>query len=370
MKPSKEEIILNISKQNIPKKTFLIKHNITSQECYDILNDITTDIPKCFNYQYCGNHSRFKNFIRGYAVRCEDQKCKKILRVERMKKTNLEKYGVENISQLDNIKEKKKNTYFERYGVYDYLNSEMNRHNLYNEKGTHKTRLEEANEKRNKTLLEKYGTIDTLSLKGGRTRGLQKCNNDESVKEKRQQTCYEKYGGETSFHSNEVQNKVQDTLFEKYGAITWFASEEGREFQREMVHHRKNLIHNCGLNDYQISAQKAKQTNIKNGIWLQDEYKSPYLVYKQEVWKHTRSWDLTQLEHHEKRGHVNEDGFHLDHMYSIKQGFVDNVSPKIIGHIQNLEFIYWRDNLSKHQKSSTALEELLYRIEEYERNEN
>jgi hypothetical protein len=62
----------------------------------------------------------------------------------------------------------------------------MNRHNLYNEKGTHKTRLEEANEKRNKTLLEKYGTIDTLSLKGGRTRGLQKCNNDESVKEKRQ----------------------------------------------------------------------------------------------------------------------------------------------------------------------------------------
>ena len=64
---------------------------------------------------------------------------------------------------------------------------------------------------------------------------------------------------------------------------------------------------------------------------------------------------MTQLENYDKRGRV---GFHLDHKYSITEGFKNKVPPKIIGSIDNLEFICYTDNLSKGTKCSITLEKL------------
>jgi len=49
----------------------------------------------------------------------------------------------------------------------------------------------------------------------------------------------------------------------------------------------------------------------------------------------------------------------LDHKYSKLQGFKDNVNPEIIGNINNLEFIPWKDNISKKDKCSITINELL-----------
>lgn len=59
----------------------------------------------------------------------------------------------------------------------------------------------------------------------------------------------------------------------------------------------------------------------------------------------------------------NIDGVSRDHMYSVKEGFLNNIDPKIISHPANCRLVRQRDNASKHDGCSITLEELLRRIE-------
>ena len=56
----------------------------------------------------------------------------------------------------------------------------------------------------------------------------------------------------------------------------------------------------------------------------------------------------------EKRGRK----WHLDHKFSIANGFKGNIPPYIIGNYYNLEMLYYRDNLSKYSSSSITKGEL------------
>jgi hypothetical protein len=50
--------------------------------------------------------------------------------------------------------------------------------------------------------------------------------------------------------------------------------------------------------------------------------------------------------------------YHLDHKYSISEGFKNKVSPNIIGSVYNLEFLLSTDNVRKGTKCSITLEKL------------
>lgn len=50
--------------------------------------------------------------------------------------------------------------------------------------------------------------------------------------------------------------------------------------------------------------------------------------------------------------------YHLDHRYSVKQAFLDNIPAHIIGSQHNLEILLRTDNCSKNQKCSISKEEL------------
>lgn len=52
-------------------------------------------------------------------------------------------------------------------------------------------------------------------------------------------------------------------------------------------------------------------------------------------------------------------GFELDHKYSVQDGFENNISPEIMSHISNLQFILKADNIRKGRKSVIMLEELM-----------
>jgi hypothetical protein len=110
-----------------------------------------------------------------------------------------------------------------------------------------------------------------------------------------------------------------------------------------------------------IWSEESKKRYVQKGIeagrfWKPDdpEYLE-FKKYRRKVYYWTSKNDLTQLEHHEKRGKL---GYHLDHMYSITEGFKDNVAPKIIGSIYNLRFIDHKENCSKGTKCSITLEKL------------
>ena len=50
--------------------------------------------------------------------------------------------------------------------------------------------------------------------------------------------------------------------------------------------------------------------------------------------------------------------YHLDHIYSIMDGFRNNIQPKVLCNPNNLQMMWWRDNISKQDKSEYTKQEL------------
>ena len=105
------------------------------------------------------------------------------------------------------------------------------------------------------------------------------------------------------------------------------------------------------------SIEKTIQTKIKKGlIWKPDDPQyDEFKKYRRKVYYWTSKNKLNELANFDRRGLLD---FHLDHKYSITEGFRNGVPPKIIGSIHNLQFIPYTENVSKGIKCSITLEEL------------
>lgn len=152
----------------------------------------------------------------------------------------------------------------------------------------------------------------------------------EIVKEKSRQTKIERYGNPV--FTNAVQR--ESTNLTKYGGISSFC-------------------------DPTVQL-KAKKTKIKRGVQIADEYISDFILYKRVVWKYTNRQDLALLPNFEKRGRsdLKDDAYSLDHKFSIKQGFINNIPAHLIGSFKNLEMLPYDENRKKKDKCSIYLTEL------------
>ena len=61
----------------------------------------------------------------------------------------------------------------------------------------------------------------------------------------------------------------------------------------------------------------------------------------------------------------NINGISKDHLYSVRDGFINKVDPELIKHPANCELVRHRDNQKKYSKSKITLEELLIRIKNW-----
>jgi transposase len=85
-----------------------------------------------------------------------------------------------------------------------------------------------------------------------------------------------------------------------------------------------------------------------------------YDKYRREVLSITNKQLINNLDNYNKRGVAGKQGvYHLDHKFSINEGFKQGIKPEIIGNINNLEFIPWEDNLSKRCNCSITLNNLI-----------
>jgi hypothetical protein len=82
---------------------------------------------------------------------------------------------------------------------------------------------------------------------------------------------------------------------------------------------------------------------------------SAFQKYKAEVWSVTRKQPLHTLPNIEKRGRNEWD---LDHIYSMWDGYHNDVPPEMIGDIRNLRVITASENRTKHIRSDMTKEEL------------
>jgi len=103
---------------------------------------------------------------------------------------------------------------------------------------------------------------------------------------------------------------------------------------------------------------KRKMSKAKSKYLSPDDPQyTKFKKYQRKVYYWSNKNDLTQLENYDKRG---KDGYHLDHKYSITEGFKNNIPPKVLGQLKNLEMLPAKDNISKGAKCSITLKELGY----------
>lgn len=70
-------------------------------------------------------------------------------------------------------------------------------------------------------------------------------------------------------------------------------------------------------------------------------------AYYKKVWEITLANDIVTLMGDKKRGQKD---YHIDHKIPISYGFKNNISAEQIGHISNLQPLFWKDNFLKSAK--------------------
>lgn len=187
-----------------------------------------------------------------------------------------------------------------------------------------------------------------------------KCRaNDKAWQDNVKQTCIEKYDKN---HVRQVKH-INDRVIEKLrtnSSFVKFSSEKFKEMSRKAEETRKKK-YNCNTG----WLPHAIETRIKNGSMIDPELKPLYDRYKQLVKKYTnRSIKKYHIENVEKRNNhaLDINAYHLDHKFSIKDGFTNAVPAYIIGHVVNIRCIPNKENLMKQKKSSISIDQL---IEEY-----
>lgn len=191
-------------------QNFNIENNLNiknfHQLLYHYLNDIKI-IPTCENKRTL----KFWNWHGGYSKYCENHRecdiCNKKHQEDIHNKVK-EKYGVDNVSQVKEVNEKRKNTLVERYGVDCVWKSK------------------EINDKKKQTVKERYGVdnvgqLDWVIEKCKNTNlkkyGVESYSKTDEFKEKHKQTVLEHYGVEHQWQSKEIKEKSKQTCLQKYG---------------------------------------------------------------------------------------------------------------------------------------------------------
>lgn len=127
-------------------------------------------------------------------------------------------------------------------------------------------------------------------------------------------------------------------------------------------------------------SEKIRQINFGTGVrflFCSDECKQNSFLYRMKkdpslLKKYRRYYRQVEIitrksvkDHFRniKDFHLRGFSYHLDHKYSISDGFENNISPKIIGHWRNLQIIPKFENESKGSSSCITIEELQRKID-------
>jgi hypothetical protein len=249
------------------------------------------------------SYSRHNKSVKKYNIYCCN-KCKGF----KSRMTCLDKYGVENVSQLQDIKIKKENTCINNYGVKNPSNSK------------------EVIEKIKNTFLQRYET-------------------------------------ECALQNEEFYSKFKSTMMSKFGA------NHALKNQSLIEKSKQTCISNHGCDHPSKSfkiQEKSKLTRIENKTQIPESLMTDWEIYKKLVKIETRknkkilleNWDGYDFYDKEyiKDNYINfkpRDGKYpsLDHKVSVFFGFINNIPYSEIGSLENICITKTEINCSKREKN-------------------
>lgn len=181
-----------------------------------------------------------------------------------------------NPAKRKEVQEKIKKTNLEKYGTTMPMNSEENiekkRKQFENEE--FKTQF---TEKRKKTSLEKYGVEHPMQC--------------EEIQEKQKQVLLEKYGVEHPLQNKEILEKTQQTNLERYGNICSLNNPGVR------AKSLKTLFENYGVEYYNQLPEMKDYLRENCKEWLKESWANPWSkgTIRPEEWNEKQSKTMTEL---------------------------------------------------------------------------
>jgi len=157
-------------------------------------------------------------------------------------------------------------------------------------------------------------------------------------KEKLKNINLEKYGVKSYTQTEEFKTKAKGTWLKKYGVDNPFKSE--KVVKKSIETKRKNGVYR-NVDDIKNYKQYCKSVNYYSNITFRENYNE---LNPQDF----------------KRGIFE---YNLDHIYPKKEGFRNNIPPKLISHKNNLQMLWWKENKQKHDKTTMTLQDFYKLIE-------
>ena len=176
---------------------------------------------------YCNTIKECRYFIYNKSLLTNNRyACSSICSKKKASESNLLKYGVDNISKLNSIKDKKKETCLKNWGVDCNFKSDITK------------------EKKKETCLKNWG-VDNPS----------KSN---IIKDKKKNTTLDNYGVINPFQSEQVKEKIKETNLERYGVENPMMNEHIKELSK------KSSVLKYGSDNYNKSELSHSNTIIGN----------------------------------------------------------------------------------------------------------
>jgi len=205
------------------------------------------------------------------------------------------------------------------------------------------------------------------------TRDILYGKNRNKIVVKIKKTCLERYGVENVFQLEEVKEKSKQTMVERYQV------DHNMKLQSTVDKIKKTSMKifgvPCVLNLLK-NKEKAKFNKRKieeeNGRWVPLNEKTDLELYRLEVWNITKTnlrklygdWDgldfYTKEQVEINRKFINTGKYKsVDHKTSVLFGFKNNISPEIIGDLENLCICTRSNNSIKRERNEKEFIELL-----------
>ena len=165
---------------------------------------------------------------------------------------------------------------------------------------------------------------------------------------------------------NSNSNKITNALMtpeerkQKYGWMNKLTEEEKNEFVRNVVINTgchlwwKTSTDEEKIKVFEKRANTLHQNNTNELLLHEDftKYRQLVTFLTEKTYKKFKQ----EINPHNLRRKVGSRGYHLDHKYSIFQGFVDGILPDIIACKHNLQMLPGSENISKGIKCTISLE--------------
>lgn len=173
---------------------------------------------------------------------------------------------------------------------------------------------------------------------------------------KRYKTLIEKYGQE---YKQKIQANREKSIFEKYEVVNPF------QIDFVNVKRKQKLKEKYGSETYN-NPDKTRLTRINNKTQIDDSLINDFDSYKKIAINRTQTIYRNNSDkinpNKLKRGKKE---YHIDHIFSLKQGFLNKIPLSIITHPCNLHMIYYKDNLIKQDSCWISINQLLENIINY-----